>query len=142
MTAVPGMLRFYVDESALGLGKTLAAARKDTVHCGHPLVTSCPLGIKDPQWIPLVAGMGLVAIGRDKRMRTRDAEFPLIEAHALRIFRIGTKRDLSTWEWLKIVVRNWDAMERIIAENPDGPWYYAIGASGPPKRLDLGPPSH
>jgi hypothetical protein len=30
-------MRFYVDERALGLGKALEAARKDTIHPGHKL---------------------------------------------------------------------------------------------------------
>ncbi len=64
-------LRFYVDESALGIGKTLAAARKDTIHVGHPLIPECPLGVDDTNWIPAVATRGLVVIARDKRIRTR-----------------------------------------------------------------------
>jgi hypothetical protein len=48
-------LRFYVDESALGLGKTLAAAREDVIHAGHPLISECPLGTPDPDWIQAVA---------------------------------------------------------------------------------------
>jgi hypothetical protein len=48
-------LRFYVDESALGLGKTLAAARDDVIHAGHPLIPECPLGTLDPEWIKAVA---------------------------------------------------------------------------------------
>jgi hypothetical protein len=35
MTADRDQLRFYVDESALGLGKALEAARRDTVHAGQ-----------------------------------------------------------------------------------------------------------
>ncbi len=42
MTADPEQLRFYVDESALGIGKALAAARRDTVHIGHALIPECP----------------------------------------------------------------------------------------------------
>ena len=57
-------LRFYVDESALGLGKALTAARSDTVHVGHPLVPECPYGAPDPAWMPAVAARGLIAIGR------------------------------------------------------------------------------
>jgi len=38
----------YVDESALGLGKALEAARRDTVHAGHKLIPECPLGVLDP----------------------------------------------------------------------------------------------
>jgi hypothetical protein len=48
-------LRFYVDESALGVGKTLAAAREDTIHVGHPLIPECPFGVDDPTWISAVA---------------------------------------------------------------------------------------
>lgn len=51
MTADPEQLRFYVDESALGIGKTLAAARRDTVHVGHPLIPECPLGAADIEWM-------------------------------------------------------------------------------------------
>lgn len=48
MAADPDSLRFYVDESALGIGRTLAAARRDTIHVGHPLKPECPLGVLDP----------------------------------------------------------------------------------------------
>ena len=55
MTADRDHLRFYVDESALGLGKALEAARRDTVNAGHKLIPECPLGVLDPDWIPAVA---------------------------------------------------------------------------------------
>ena len=44
MVAVPD-LRFYVDESALGLGKVLATARTDTIHVGHPLIPETGLRV-------------------------------------------------------------------------------------------------
>jgi hypothetical protein len=47
VTADRDHLRFYVDESALGLGKALEAARRDTVHAGHKLIPECPLGVLD-----------------------------------------------------------------------------------------------
>ena len=100
MTAQRDGLRFYVDESALGLGKALEAARRDTVHVGHGLVPECPLGVLDPVWIPAVASRGLVAIGRDKHIRTRPAELAQIRDSGLRVLRIGGKRDLPTWDWL------------------------------------------
>lgn len=74
MAANPDRLRFYVDESALGLGKTLAAAREDMIHAGHPLIPECPLGTLDPEWIQAIAERGLIVIERDKRIRTRPAE--------------------------------------------------------------------
>ena len=137
MTADRSQVRFYVDESALGLGKALEAARKDTIYCGHKLITECPVGTADTTWIPIVANMGYVAIGRDKRVRTRENEVALIVAHGLRVFSIAPKRDLSTWEWLGIMMRNWDAMEGILIERPNGPWFYALSTSGPPKERQL-----
>jgi hypothetical protein len=64
VTADRDHLRFYVDESALGLGKALEAARRDTVHAGHKLIPECPLGVLDPDWIPAVAARNLIVIAR------------------------------------------------------------------------------
>jgi len=100
MTPDPRALQFYVDESALGIGKTLAAARRDTIHVGHSLIPECPLGVPDTEWMPIVAARDLVVIGRDKRIRSRPEELRHLKAAGLRVFRIGGKRDLSTWDWL------------------------------------------
>lgn len=96
MTADAQSLRFYVDESALGIGKTLAAARKDTIHVGHPPIPECPVGVLDVDWIPVVAARDLVVIGRDKRIRTRPEELRKLRDAGLRVFWIGGKKDLST----------------------------------------------
>lgn len=130
MAAIATELRFYVDESALGLGKSLAAARKDTIHVGHPLIPECPLGVLDPDWIPAVARRGLVAIGRDKHIRTRPAEITQICGAGLRVFRIGGKRDMSTWDWLTRMVRRWDDIERVVQTRPEGPWIYLVNDKG------------
>src|SRR3990172_11078121 len=100
MTADPAELRFFVDESALGLGKALAIARRDVIHTGHPLIPQVPLGALDPQWIPEVATRGLAVIARDRRIRTKPAEIALLRAHAMRVFWIAGKRDLTTWDYL------------------------------------------
>ena len=89
MTADPEQLRFYVDESALGSGKTLAAARRDTVHVGHPLIPECPLGAADIEWMPNVAARRLVVIGRYKRIRSRPQELRYLKEAGLRVFEIG-----------------------------------------------------
>lgn len=131
MTADRDQLRFLVDESALGLGKTLEAARKDTIHIGHKLIPDCPTGTLDPDWIPRVAARNLTVIGRDKHIRTRPGERQRLREAGLRVFRIGGKRDLDTWDWLDRVVRNWAAMERMLEERPGGPWFYLINQHGP-----------
>jgi len=54
--------RWFVDESALGLGKLLARQRDDVLHTGHPDVPEIPLGMLDVEWMPIVAERGWVAI--------------------------------------------------------------------------------
>jgi hypothetical protein len=49
--------------------------------------------------------------------------------HGLRVFCIGGKRDLSTWEWLERVVRHWARMEALIKERGSGPWIYMLNES-------------
>lgn len=126
----PSALRFYVDESALGLGKALAIARRDTIHVGHPLIPECPLGALDPDWMGAVGRRGLVAIGRDKHIRTRPVELAQFRAAGLRVLRIGGKKDLPTWEWLVRVVRRWDDIELLANARPTGPWLYLINENG------------
>ena len=130
MVAVERLVRFYVDESAAGLGLALAAARKDTIHCGHPLIPECPRRADDVVWIPAVAARGLVVIARDKRLRTKPVEVRTLWEHGLRVFCIGGKKDLSTWEWLARVVRHWPRMEAIITERGPGPWIYMLNENG------------
>jgi hypothetical protein len=89
VTADRHHLRFYVDESALGLGKALESARKDTIHAGHKLIPECPLGTLDPDWIPAVAARGLVVIARDRRIRTKPAEIQTFRDAGLRVFWIA-----------------------------------------------------
>jgi hypothetical protein len=126
MPADPASLRLFVDESALGLGKTLAVARRDVIHTGHKLIPEVPLGALDTEWIPEVGSRGLAVISRDKRIRTKPAEVALLRRHKLRVFWIAGTKDLSTWDTLVRVVRRWDEIERAIATKGDGPWFVAI----------------
>jgi PIN like domain len=126
MVAVKDLVRFYVDESAAGLGLALAAARKDTIHVGHPLIPECPRGARDIDWIPEVAARGLVVITRDKKLRTKPVEIQTLWNHGLRVLNIGGKNDMSTWDWLARLVRYWPKMEAIITERDAGPWIYML----------------
>lgn len=126
MTADPENLRFFVDESALGVGKALTIARRDVIHTGHPLIPQVPLGALDPAWIPAVATRGLAVIARDRHIRTKPGELALLRAHGLRVFWIGGKRDLSTWDSLVRLVRRWDDIEQTMALRGAGPWFYSV----------------
>ena len=129
MTAGEG-LRFFVDETSLGLGKTLAIARTDVVHPGHRDLKSIPTGTIDTVWMPIVAGMGLVVIGRDKRIRTKPAELDAFRTCSLRVFWIAGKRDMSNWQNLVLMVRQWDRIEEAIRDRGAGPWFYAVSDGG------------
>jgi hypothetical protein len=126
VAADPDKLRFFCDESALGLGKALAAARQDVIHPGHGLIPEVPTGTLDPVWMPIVAKRGLIVIGRDKRIRTKPAELAAFHAHGLRAFWIAGKRDLSNWDALVRMVERWKEIEHIVATRDKGPWFMAI----------------
>jgi len=127
MTADPGQLRFFVDETSLGLGKALAIARKDVIHTGHPLIrTDVPLGALDTEWIPPVSGRGLAVLSRDRHIRTKPGELALLKDHELRVFWIAGKRDVGTWDALVRLVRRWDDIEATLNAWGPGPWFMAV----------------
>jgi hypothetical protein len=82
--------------------------------------------VLDPDWIPAIAARGLIVIARDKKLRKKPVEVRALWDHGLRVFCIGGKRDLSTWEWLGRVVKHWPRMEQIIDERGLGPWIYML----------------
>ena len=126
MTADPSSLRFFFDESALGVGKARAVARRDVVYAGHFLIPEVPLGSLDPVWMPAVARRDLIVIGRDRRIRSKPGELALLLESGLRVFWIAGKRDLSTWDYLVRLVNRWQDIEGVVAERGPGPWFMAI----------------
>jgi hypothetical protein len=126
MTLTPA--RFFVDESILGVAKALAIVRRDVVHPGHPRLPEVPVGSLDPTWMPKVAALDLVVIARDKRIRTKPVERSLLRAHGLRVFWIGGKKDLGSWGNLKLLVAQWDNIERIVGTRGEGPWFQVLTA--------------
>jgi hypothetical protein len=123
-------LAWFVDETSMGLGKSLAIARRDVVHPGHWSLPAVPTGTLDTDWMPVVAGLGLVVISRDKRIRTKAAELAAFRAAGLRVFWLAGKRDLATWDALRLVVKSWDRMEEIVRDRGAGPWFQAISDGG------------
>lgn len=116
-----------MDETSLGLGKTLAMARKDVIHTGHPLIRAdAPLGALDPEWIPAVAARDLTVISRDRHIRTKPGELALLRDHGLRVFWIAGKKDISTWDALARLVYRWKDIETQLMERGSGPWFFAV----------------
>jgi hypothetical protein len=69
-------------------------------------------------------------IARDRRIRTKPQELERFREAGLRVFWIAGKKDLSTWDWVRRLVRHWDAIERTIDERGAGPWFYAVNDGG------------
>ena len=123
-------LRYFADESVLGIGLALARLRSDVVHPGHPRIPQVPLGALDQDWIPRIADLGLVAIGRDRRVRTRPAERQAMIDSGLRYVWIGGKQDATSWVWMQRLARHWDEMERLAADLGAGPWFITVNKGG------------
>ncbi len=121
---------FFVDESALGLGKGMSALRRDTLHAGHAAIPQVPLGSDDVTWMPIVARRGLIALGRDKKVRSRPAERQRILDSGLRYIWIGGKRDESSWEWMRRLMRHWDALMAMADHLGPGPWIITLNQNG------------
>lgn len=130
MTVDLNKVRFLVDESLLGIGKTLESARSDTIYIGHPKLPELPKGTLDPVWIEYAAKHNLTVFGRDKKVRTRPGENDAIREHGLRVFRLVGNHEAGTWGDLKRLVRWWEAIEKLLEEQPEGPWFYRILHTG------------
>ena len=115
-------LRWFVDESALGLGKLLAAVRDDVIYTGHPDLPDVPLGATDLTWMPVVAARGWVVFRRDRRIHTRPEEVRVFADVALRSVWLGGKKDMSASDQLDLVRRYWAQIERRRVELGEGPW--------------------
>lgn len=121
-------LRWYVDESLLGVWKEWGLDRPDVTAPGD--LPGTALGMPDPEWIPVVGASGLVVLCRDKRLRTRVSEVRLLVEHGVRVVRMGGKRDASNAEYVERLVRHERAIESLLQRRPTGPWWYSLTEGG------------
>ncbi len=124
------VLRWFVDESALGLGKLLASTRDDVIYAGHPDLPEIPLGTIDVGWMPIVAERNWVAIRRDRRIHTRPLEVRVFSEVGLRTVWLGGKKDMSAHQQLDLVIRHWQALEDRREELGPGPWSVTLLGGG------------
>ncbi|MCC6226295.1 MAG: hypothetical protein IT195_07805 [Microthrixaceae bacterium] len=123
-----GQVRYYIDQSLMGVWHEWGRARDDITVVGE-LEGTVP-GDKDEEWIPVVAAAGLIVIGRDKRIRTRPAEVALLRSHALRYIWLGGKQDAPTATYVERLEVHWPSIEQLRLHRPDGPWWFSLTASG------------
>ncbi len=136
--------RWFVDESALGLGKLLARVRDDVLYAGHPDLPEIPLGTADVTWMPLVAVLDWVAIRRDRRIHTRPSEVRVFAEVGLRTVWLGGKKDTASPSNSSSSLgtgRRWSADERSSARDRGASRFSEVGCrhvSGGPSS-DVGP---
>ena len=123
-------LRWFVDESALGLGKLLTNTRDDVIYAGHPDLPEIPLGTIDIGWMPIVAQRDWVAIRRDRRIHPRPLEVRVFSEVGLRTVWLGGKKDMGSHQQLELVIRHWQALEDRRDELGPGPWSVTLLGSG------------
>jgi hypothetical protein len=123
-------LRWFVDESALGLGKLLASTRDDVIYAGHPDLPEIPLGTSDVGWMPIVAERNWVAFRRDRRIHTRPREVRVFSEVGLRTVWLGGKKDMGSHQQLDLVIRHWQTLEDRREELGPGPWSVTLLGGG------------
>lgn len=122
-------IRFFFDESLLGVGKAIAMVRPDSVYAGHPRCMIAT-GDLDIDWLPVAARESWVVILRDKHIRYRPTERKIVASLNLRLFILTKAGNLSNWEQLRLLVSYWNRMENIIQKYPNGPWIYKVNKAG------------
>lgn len=132
-------VRFFVDENMLPVGRALAHVRDDVCHPGHAAVPEIPTGTPDPVWLPILGERGLVLITRDNKIRSKPAELRAYRDHRVRAFFLTGKKDLSRWEKLELLVRQWERIEVATQRNDAGPWAMAVLLGSALKDVPLTP---
>lgn len=131
-------LSYFFDENLLPIGRAVAAVRRDTTYPGHKKLPSIVLGATDEAWITEAGSLGLLAVTRDRHIRTRPAEKRALVTSGLQAVILTYAGDRTMWENLDLILRAWPLIEAL-REMP-GPW--CKGLSGPRSIVDLPiPPS-
>jgi hypothetical protein len=76
------------------------------VYPGHEDLPEVQLETPDLNWMPEVANRGLIALTRDRRIRTRPAELRIYVEHGIRSVWLGTKKDLGPHEQLALFLKH------------------------------------
>ncbi|BCO57163.1 hypothetical protein LTQ56_05570 [Mycobacterium intracellulare subsp. intracellulare] len=123
---------YVVDENLLSLGAGMAGLRRDTARFSRPPVDALlPLGIPDPQWIPIVGDRGWIIITNDRRLRTRPDEAELAIKHKLKVIHLhGDIGSKPAWDQMVRIASRWAAIERHVERSPDGPWWLSVRRNG------------
>lgn len=141
--AKPAQLRYYIDADTLGLAHLLTKVRSDVTYPGdtggivdkreRPPCDIQP-GALDEDWIPIVAGRGLLVITRDRRISQRTAEKEAVRNAGGRLVAITSNEPLGKFAILEVVICQWRKIEEL--SGLPGPFIYGITRTGRPRKLD------
>lgn len=130
---------YFVDENMLPIGRALDLVRDDVLFPGHQDLPEVPTGTLDEVWLPVIGAKSLVLITRDNQIRSKPGELAAYTTHKVRAFFLTGKKDLTRWERLELLVRQWDRIEKHVAKNGPGPWAMSLTVNGNPKDVPLTP---
>jgi PIN like domain len=123
-------IRWYADESVLGVGKLLARERDDVAYPGHAAIPAIRPGALDTEWMPTVARRGWIVFHRDRRIRTRPAELEIFRSAGLRAVWFAGRKDLSPHDQLALLLRHWARLEHEVNRLGAGPWALNLVETG------------
>lgn len=116
----------FIDRSIpKGVASALKAVRSDIFW----LEDKFPHNTKEVEWLPVAGANDWLVILRDKKVRTRPGERAAIIKHSVGCFIIHQKKNLTRWEYLKLLVKTLDKMEDCFATTPR-PFIYKVDSVG------------
>jgi hypothetical protein len=116
----------FIDRSIpKGVADALKAVRDDVKW----LEDEFPHDIKEPDWLRDVGAWGWLVICRDKKIRTRPGERRALMENGVGCFVLTQRDSPKRWDYLKLLAKTLDEMERIFATT-ERPFLYGVSREG------------
>jgi hypothetical protein len=121
----------FIDRSIpKGVADALKAVRDDV----RWLEDVFPHDAKETVWLKDVGTWGWLVICRDKHIRTRPGERRALTENRVGCFVLTQRDNPKRWDYLKLLAKTLDEMERIFATT-ERPFLYGVGREGGFKRI-------
>jgi hypothetical protein len=121
----------FIDRSIpKGVATALKAVRNDVRWLEDDFAHNTP----DEDWLRDVAAWGWLVVSRDKKIRTRPRERQAIVDNGVGAFCLTQKDNPTRWEYLKLLCKTLDDMERTFATTAK-PFLYGVDSHGEFRRI-------
>ena len=134
---MPGPTGWYIDEDLLDVYRVMRSARRSLgdIHGPGCECHVCPArATGDDAWLPLLAGQNWAIVTHDGFRRPGERQ--AIVEHGLGVYRLRWRRQLASWDRIKLAFARWDDM----AEHWDAtgrPFLCHVRRTGPIESRDL-----